>query len=464
MLAQGSKLLSSIDRSRRKIESCYEFVDEIGVGSFSTVCRWKHRLTGTDRAVKWIRWDRNWGKIDPYQIEILTTELYVLMSIDHPYIAKFVEFFEDSWAGMYFVTELCEGGSLEDMLDTVTSLSSLEERTRYTTRFQHIFWQITYAVAYLHKLSIMHRDVKPDNVLLKSIDDNSAAKLIDFGLSKVEPYEDEPMLVGTLEFIAPEIFLGEPHTTKCDLWSLGVIFAYMITAVEHGELIHPILRTVPDRETMDHEDLLEELSLLFNSTSPSWDEMFEGKSSSIRRVAGRVFQSCPTRRTGAAELLVEEWVAAGGDKLTDMSQGSCALDNIKSWTTLSQFEQELCSAVAQLASDAQVQDPLRIFNALDTSGDGMLSRQDIIKGCEIIGVYLSEKELDGLLRAVGQCKSRSLGYTEWLAATLERSLLNSEELVNLLFKSLDDNNTGYINVDYPPKCKTDANQQNDTIK
>jgi len=373
MLAQGSKLLSSIDRSRRKIESCYEFVDEIGVGSFSTVCRWKHRLTSTDRAVKWIRWDRNWGKIDPYQIEILTTELYVLMSIDHPYIAKFVEFFEDSWAGMYFVTELCEGGSLEDMLDTVTSLSSLEERTRYTTRFQHIFWQITYAVAYLHKLSIMHRDVKPDNVLLKSIDDNSAAKLIDFGLSKVEPYEDEPMLVGTLEFIAPEIFLGEPHTTKCDLWSLGVIFAYMITAVEHGELIHPILRTVPDRETMDHEDLLEELSLLFNSTSPSWDEMFEGKSSSIRRVAGRVFQSCPTRRTGAAELLVEEWVAAGGDKLTDMSQGSCALDNIKSWTTLSQFEQELCSAVAQLASDAQVQDPLRIFNALDTSGDGMLS-------------------------------------------------------------------------------------------
>ena len=126
--------------------------------------------------------------------------------------------------------EYLPGGDLYSLLQ---NLGSLEESTA-----KLYILQIVHALKYLRQNGIIHRDLKPDNILISK---SGKLKLTDFGLSFIGmvnrqiPIDDQIIesnsLVGTPDYIAPEILLARPHTFTCDLWSLGVIIFELLCGV-----------------------------------------------------------------------------------------------------------------------------------------------------------------------------------------------------------------------------------------
>ncbi|XP_015671259.1 serine/threonine-protein kinase Chk2 [Protobothrops mucrosquamatus] len=150
----------------------------------------------------------------PFNIE---TEVGILKRINHPCLIKIIDFFEGK--DFYIVLELMEGGEL---FDKVQRPARLSERT-----CKLYFYQMLLAVQYLHKHGIIHRDLKLENVLLSSREENCLVKITDFGQSKIVG-ETSLMqtLCGTPDYLAPEIlhFAGTAgYGRSVDCWSLGVI-------------------------------------------------------------------------------------------------------------------------------------------------------------------------------------------------------------------------------------------------
>ena len=124
--------------------------------------------------------------------------------------------------------EYLPGGDLYSMLHSLGSLSEDVAKV--------YIYQIAVALAYLHSHGIIHRDIKPDNVL---IDSEGALKLTDFGLSyigmvdrklaKEEKVVESKSMVGTPDYVAPEIVENKAHSFAVDWWSLGVmVYEFLI--------------------------------------------------------------------------------------------------------------------------------------------------------------------------------------------------------------------------------------------
>ncbi|XP_063769240.1 serine/threonine-protein kinase Chk2 isoform X2 [Pseudophryne corroboree] len=145
------------------------------------------------------------------------TEIEILKKLNHPCIIEIENFFySDDY--FYIVLELMEGGELFDRVVT----SRLKESTA-----KLFFYQILLAVEYLHENGVIHRDLKLENVLLSSANEECCVKITDFGQSKILG-ETSLMrtLCGTPTYLAPEVLTTAGtagYSSAVDYWSLGVI-------------------------------------------------------------------------------------------------------------------------------------------------------------------------------------------------------------------------------------------------
>ena len=153
--------------------------------------------------------------IEKNQIEHTKTERSVLgRAVRHPYIVGLNMAFQTP-DNLFLVLDYCPGGELFFHLGKVGRFP--EERARFYAA------QIILALEYVHKLDVIYRDLKPENVLL---DQNGNVRLTDFGLSK-EGVSDHSSgansFCGTPEYIAPEVLRREGHGRAVDWWSLGAL-------------------------------------------------------------------------------------------------------------------------------------------------------------------------------------------------------------------------------------------------
>jgi serine/threonine protein kinase len=157
----------------------------------------------------------------------LINEIQILQGLHHPNIMEAIEIHESS-NSLYLVMELLEGGEI----------CSFQKGKLDQESTSHILRSILKALVHLDIKGIMHRDLKPDNIIFKKKDcsaSENTVKLVDFGLASrcdVDNYLFRRC--GTPGFIAPEVINSKKDdttmfSTKCDIFSAGVIFYFMLT-------------------------------------------------------------------------------------------------------------------------------------------------------------------------------------------------------------------------------------------
>eukprot|EP01138_Halocafeteria_seosinensis_P012959 gb/GECG01013237.1/.p1 GENE.gb/GECG01013237.1/~~gb/GECG01013237.1/.p1 ORF type:complete len:1672 (+),score=171.85 gb/GECG01013237.1/:1-5016(+) len=186
----------------------YHILELIGEGSFGKVYKGRRRFTGQYVALKFIP-KRNKKEKD---LEGLRGEIDILRRLNHENIILLLDAFETE-KEFVMVTEFAQGEVFE-ILEDDGRLP--EDQVRSIAR------QVVKALYYLHNHRVIHRDMKPQNILLSS---EGTVKLCDFGFSRLLSAQQVMMtsIKGTPLYMAPELVREKPYDYRVDLWSLGVI-------------------------------------------------------------------------------------------------------------------------------------------------------------------------------------------------------------------------------------------------
>ncbi|XP_016423160.1 triple functional domain protein-like [Sinocyclocheilus rhinocerous] len=274
-------------------ESLYTEVMELGRGRFA-VTKWcEQRGSRRSVATKLVN-----KKL--MRREQVVQELGVLQCLQHPHLVSLLDTYETP-ASYVLILEIADQGRL---LDYIVSWGNLtEEKVSLYLR------DILEALHYLHTCRIAHLDLKPENVLIEQTSTQPLVKLTDYGdaahLSNT-PYIHP--LLGSPEFSAPELVLGEPAALASDLWSLGVLAYLMLSGAS------PFL-----------DESVEETCLNICRLDFSFPEdYFRSVSQAARDFVCILLQGEPCRRPSAQVCLREEpWLqpnAASGAARLDTSR------------------------------------------------------------------------------------------------------------------------------------------------
>ncbi|HEY8944676.1 MAG TPA: protein kinase [Polyangiaceae bacterium] len=197
----------------------YELGERIGQGGAGTVFRGKDLRSGDVVAIKRLRQEAR--ERDASSRERFRREGVALQKLRHPNIVRILDMAEDGEVE-YLVMEYVSGGSLEDLLLSTERLLPIE-------RVLRISLAIADALSRAHDLEIVHRDVKPSNVLLA---EDGTPRLTDFGVAyfaRETRISAASAIVGTTDYLSPESLRGHEVGPTVDIWSFGVLLFEMLT-------------------------------------------------------------------------------------------------------------------------------------------------------------------------------------------------------------------------------------------
>ena len=196
----------------------YHIVERLGSGGMATVYRAYDARLERDVAIKFIRAD---VLSDELFLKRFEREAKALARLSHPNIVKVLDYGDHNGIP-YLVMEFIRGDTLKSRLGSPIPW-------RQAAR---MLAPIAEALSYTHQQNIIHRDVKPSNLL---VSDSGHLMLSDFGIAKILDTPDAAQLtgtgvgIGTPEYMAPEQGLGQPSDQRADIYSLGIVFYEMVT-------------------------------------------------------------------------------------------------------------------------------------------------------------------------------------------------------------------------------------------
>src|SRR5689334_4074832 len=186
----------------------YEIVEEIGRGAMGVVFKARDPLIGRDVAVKTI----TSGVAESADLlERFYREAQAAGGLQHPNIVTIYELAESGGAP-FIAMEYLEGESLEKIIARKPALP-------LATKLGYIV-QTCRALDHAHRHGVIHRDVKPANIMVTH---DGVVKVVDFGIARLgqTSHTQTGMLLGTLTYMSPELVRGEQADARCDIWAMG---------------------------------------------------------------------------------------------------------------------------------------------------------------------------------------------------------------------------------------------------
>lgn len=219
----------------------------------------------------------------------MMNEARILRSVDHPNVVRLHDIYQDT-TKFYLVMEYVGGGDFEALLQSHSRFSE-PDAARFLT-------QLTSGLDYLHCQGIIHRDFKPENILVSSKEfGKEILKIADFGLSKLQDQDEESgderlrTPCGTPLYMAPEVLRRKGYDHTVDLWSLGVVLYKMLCG-------YP-----PFREDNEAQLFNKILNADFDFPERDWDSV----SSSAKDLITRLLVVTPSKRYSCSEVLNHPW-------------------------------------------------------------------------------------------------------------------------------------------------------------
>ncbi|KZT72042.1 Pkinase-domain-containing protein [Daedalea quercina L-15889] len=261
------------------VHQLYRRLETVGKGAYGSVHKGVEIATGNVVALKIINLDTEDDDVGDIQREVaLLTQLR-----DAPNITHYYGCFLDG-PRVWIVMEYAQGGSVRTLMKACKD-GVVEEK--YVSV---IIREVLAALSYLHKSSIIHRDLKAANVLVTGA---GKVMLCDFGVSAllVTASSKRNTLVGTPHWMAPEVAQGSAYDTKADIWSLGIVIYEMVKG------------SAPNSHMMDQAKLIQMLPRM----KPP--RLIEGEGSKeMREFVAHCLRESPNDRLTADELLKTKWI------------------------------------------------------------------------------------------------------------------------------------------------------------
>ncbi|KAF7329140.1 Non-specific serine/threonine protein kinase [Mycena kentingensis (nom. inval.)] len=259
----------------------YTLSKTLGAGSMGRVKLATHNTTGEKLAVKILPRTTNSTPKDASKEIRTMREAALSMLLHHPYICGMREMIVHQHH-YYMVFEYVNGGQ---MLDYIISHGRLRERV--ARKFAR---QIASALDYCHRNSVVHRDLKIENILISQ---SGNIKIIDFGLSNLyDPVAHLSTFCGSLYFAAPELLNAKVYTgPEVDVWSFGVVLYVLVCGkVPFDDQSMPALHAKIKRGLVEY---------------PVW------LSSECKHILSRMLVTNPTLRAPLSEILNHPWMLRG---------------------------------------------------------------------------------------------------------------------------------------------------------
>lgn len=409
---------SFIKLKPRLINENYKIEHKIGSGAFGVVMLAIHIQSNQRRAIKSI----NKQKLpqDFKSSAKFFSEIEILMNSDHPNIVKLLEFYEDDnyW---HLVTEYINGGELFDFLYRNKQLTE-------PVACQYLA-QILSAVSYCHSKKVVHRDLKPQNLLLTG--DHNMIKIIDFGTSAIMIDGFLQKKYGTSYYIAPEVLRGF-YNEKCDMWSIGVI-------------LYLLLSGKPPFEGKNEAEVLKKVEKgAFTLTSPVWGKIsFEAKD-----LITKMLTYNQSMRISAKDALKHQWFQKFLIDDSNTTFPDIALNELSAFHISQKLQNAVLTFIAtQLSQLKDFQDISKAFKKLDKNNDGKISKEELLEIYTTKGFPVLGSNIEQIMSEADSNNSGFIDYTEFLIACRNKELAGSIEDLEITFKCFDIDRNGRITAD-----------------
>ena len=197
------------------IDNRYNVLEHLGTGGMADVFEAKDLIASRIVAIKILKEEL---KDDAFSITSFKKEASASASMSHPNIMEI--YAEGTYNGCPYLAI--------EYLENQTLLDKIEYFTKFTVKEgSQIMIQLLEAIAYSHSHNIIHRDIKPQNIFYMS---NGTIKLGDFGIALSE--EDSKLngnILGSVYYLAPEVYQGKPYSIASDIYAAGVTFFHILT-------------------------------------------------------------------------------------------------------------------------------------------------------------------------------------------------------------------------------------------
>jgi hypothetical protein len=250
-LVAGSYVLARLHRRADQLEQLgqYRLLERIGEGGMAVVYRAEHAMLRRPTAIKLLKTEM----MSEETVQRFEREVQRTAELTHPNTIEIFDYGRTRDGVFFYAMELIDGVSLADLL--------LRTGPMAPGRVIHVLRQIAGSLLEAHELGLIHRDVKPPNIMLCLREgQGDVAKLLDFGLVKDIVGDSDPTLTthdvvaGTPQYIAPErIRTPECVDARADLYALGAVAFNLLTARDvfpgstSMEIVHQVLTAAPPR-------------------------------------------------------------------------------------------------------------------------------------------------------------------------------------------------------------------------
>lgn len=257
----------------------YEKVRSVGRGAFGDCILCRGRNDASKVIVKVINTHGMSAKEENY----MQSEVNLLKKVQHPLIIGYIDYFTSD-NHLAIVMQYAEGGTLEKLInERVIKESNTKEHFPEKTVLEY-FTQILIALDHMHSKHIVHRDLKPQNILMNR--KRTILKLSDFGISKeLGTKSAASTVIGTPNYLSPEVCESRPYNQKSDMWSLGCVLFELLQLERafNGENLPAIVMKI---------------------TQGKLKKMGDHVSEEVKKIVYNLLQTNETKRSDIAELLV----------------------------------------------------------------------------------------------------------------------------------------------------------------